>query len=488
MGGPQTSQALATLSGPPAPDSATFARWAEGQRRRRLMEGTWKPDLKGALAREYDPTRRRLLGMPDTTKNLFRSLIWQLAVLYDRPPVIWGSDAVGLMRQITDDAGLWQMASTLQQNTLAQREGFYRFDVTADLRLLVRIVPTDLLWAEAPADDPDRPHTIHEYRMRETRPGRLEWTRDVLSIQDPDRPVYRVESGDGKIDLSDFFLGRVGGLSGDLYPYRSADGDPLIPGVIYHARRTGRLWDPFTGIELVDGTLAVAGLWTQWRHLVRDASWPQRWAINASVQGIEANRNGDLAVVTDPSTLLNFRPTVPGQSSTVGQFAPGGDPKELGDAIRSYAADLAQDFDLAPADIARTHVDARSGYAIEITREAQRTAQRRFEPQFKRGDLQSLSVIAALWNAQAGSTELPEDGWDIEYPGLPYSMAERKMIMEDHKMRAELGITSKPRLLAALEGMTTDQARERLIEMQADAMIFDASPAQPTQPTPDESE
>ena len=468
--------ALGLLSGPPIPDSATAIRWTEGQRRRRLLEGLWKIDLKDALRKEFEPRRRRLLGMPDTTKNLFRSLISQLAVLYDRPPVVMheDADAVDTMNEITREAGLWQLAIMLQQQTLGLREGFYRFDVPPDTgRLLVRIVPADLLWADAWAHDPDNPHTVYEYRLRPKNDGDLDWTRDVMSIKDPDNPVFRVESGDGKTDLSDIFLPED--LSGSNYPYRRQEGTPIIPGVLYHAARTGNLFDPFRGIELVDGTLTVAGLLTQWRHLVRDASWPQRWAINAVVDGLEPNAQGDMSITTDPTTLINFRPKVPGQSSAVGQFAPGGDPLTLGNAIRDYATDLAADFEVTPADVQRVHA-SRSGYAIEITRAGQRSAQRRLEPQFNRGDVQSLEVIAALWN-RAHDTDLPEDGWSIEYLGLPLSMEERRLLMEDHTMRAALGVTSKPRLLAALEGITVDQARAQLVEIQIDNATFDTTAA-----------
>jgi len=467
------------LSGPPAPTTETGIRWKEAARRRRLLEGLWKVDLKEALAREFDPRRRRAQGPPDLSKNLFRSLITQLAVLYDRPPVIEHVDATAVeaMEAICTNGGLWQIAVTMQQMTLGIREGFYRFDVPPgeDPKLLVRIIPADLLWLDAPPDCPDQPNVMHEYRLREDSEGRKRWTRDVIDVSDPGAPFYRVESADGKVDLSDAFIGN---LSGDAYPYRKTDGTPILPGSLYHATRTGNLWDPFRGIELVDGTLVVAGLWTQWRHLVRDASWPQRWAINAVVDGLDVNKDGSATVVTDPASLLNFRPKIPGSSAAVGQFAPGGDPQALGDAIRDYAADLAADFDLSPGDIKRTHTDPRSGFAIEIERSGQRSAQRRSEPQFSRGDEASLSVIATLWNRATGST-LPEDGWGIRYLGLPLSAEERRLVMEDHKMRAEMGITSKPALLAAVEGITLDQARRQLVQFQLDNDRFEerAAPA-----------
>ena len=467
-------KAAALVSGPPAPDSETTVRWHEGQRRGRLLDGLWRYDLRLALSREFEPRRRRLQGPADVTKNLFRSLISQIAVLYDRPPLVKHDNAaaVDAMDAITSSAGLWQLATQLQQSALGLREAAYRFDVPpgGSPRLLARVVPSYLMWAVATPADPDVPVTAHEYRIRKNPEGKQIWTRDVLSIADPDRPIFRVENAEGTEDLTRQFL--PGSLSGDAYPYRRNDGTPILPIVLFHATRTGKMWDPFRGVELVDGTLTIAGLWTQWRHLVRDASWPQRWAVNCVLDGLEPNREtGDMAITTDPATLINFSPKVPGQSTAIGQFAPGGDPRELGNAIRDYAADLAADFDLSPADIQRTHTDPRSGFAIEVSRSGKRSAQRRFEPQFSRGDIQALETIATLWNRATGS-ELPETGWGIQYRGLPLGIEERKMLMEDHRIRAELGVTSKPRLLAALEGITEDQARVLLLQIQADNAIF----------------
>ena len=480
-------KAVALITGPTAPDPETAARWLEGQRRGRLLDGLWRQDLQRALSGEFEPTRLRLQGPVDVTKNLFRSLITQIAVLYDQAPLVVHEDprAALVMEQVTDDAGLWQLATSHQQSVLGLREGGYRLDVPPSTgELLVRVVPAYLLWAEAAPHDPDVPVTVHEYRIRCDEKGREMWTRDVLSIADPDRPVYRVESADGKLDMSALFLG--GSLSGDAYPYRFADGKPFLPFILYHATRTGKMWDPFRGIELVDGTLTIAGLWTQWRHLVRDASWPQRWGINVQVDGLSADGNtGDVSVMTDPATMVSFSPKVPGQGASVGQFAPGGDPKELGSAIRDYAADLAADFDLSPSDIQRTHTDPRSGFAIEVSRSGKRAAQRRFEPQFQRGDAQTLTIAAALLN-RANDAGLPEAGWSVKYRGLPLGMEERKLLMEDHKMRAEMGVTSKPHLLAQLEGITVDQARDMLRQFAVDNAEFQGM----TQPTtiPDPSE
>jgi len=93
-----------------------------------------------------------------------------------------------------------------------------------------------------------------------------------------------------------------------------------------------------------------------------------------------------------------------------------------------------------------------------------------------------MQVIAALWNRATGSN-LPEDGWGIRYLGLPLSMEERKLIMDDHRQRAELGITSKAELLSQLDGITLDQARAKLIQIDMDNARF-GLPSETSQPNP----
>ena len=193
------------IVGPTAPDPETAGRWLEGQRRGRMLNGTWRQDLERHLQKELSPTRRKMRGKIDAIRNLFRSTVKQLAVLYHQVPIIHNDDAVAVLRmeQITNNAGMWQLAISLQRQVLGLREGAYRFDWTDD-GLLVRIVPAYCMWADSDPDRPDVPVVIHEYRIRQRGDDYI-WTRDVLSIEDPDNPVYRVETADGKLDLTEDF-------------------------------------------------------------------------------------------------------------------------------------------------------------------------------------------------------------------------------------------------------------------------------------------
>lgn len=450
---------------PPIPDDDYDRERVEHSRlRHRLLTGAWKRDLEDFISREIGPVRLRSWGDVDTSKNVFRNVVAQLAVLYDSAPVISHEQpgAAEELTRIVNQAGLWQFAGHLQQVTVGMREGLYRLSVTNDEengpRLQIRVVTPDMITAEPDPDEPDRPLKICEYRLRMIG-DEYEWTQDVCSIEG--EPYYKILSAEGDEDLSGMFLGVDGGLTGENYPYY-CDGKPCLPYTMYHAERSGHLFAPYFGFELVNGTLVTAVLWTFWRHCVRDSSWPQRYAVGVRpAGGLVTDVNQNMAYIpTDPASLLNFEPSTDA-NPVLGQFQAGSDPVALGEAIRAYAADLSMDFGISETDLARLGGSPRSGYAISLSREGVRNAQRRAEPQFRRGDLETLAKVAAFWNRATGST-LPEDGYEIHYPGVPLSSEEKTQAVNEWKSLAELGVASPVDLYMMIHNVSRETATQNL--------------------------
>ena len=73
-------------SQPNHPTDATGRRWIENQRRRRMLEGGWRNDLRTRILQMVSNRRAAIWGEGDTAKNVARSIITQLATLYNRPP------------------------------------------------------------------------------------------------------------------------------------------------------------------------------------------------------------------------------------------------------------------------------------------------------------------------------------------------------------------------------------------------------------------
>ena len=432
--------------------------------RHRLLTGAWGPDLEEYIIKEIGPIRLRAWGTYDTSKNVFRNVVSQLCCLYDSPAIISHEQpgAAEELTRIVNEGGLWQFAQQLQQITVGLREGLYRLEMVpqddGSARLSVRVVSPDMILAEPDINEPDRPVKITEFRLREID-GEYEWTRDVCSIEG--EPYFRVLNKDGTEDLSGMFLGVDGGLTGpENYPYW-CEGKPCLPYTLYHAQRTGHLFAPYFGYELVTGTLLTATLWTFWKNCVKSASWPQRYAVGVRPAGGLATTDTarNMAFIpTDPASLLNFEPSSD-ITPILGQFDPGSDPVALGEAIRAYAADLSMDFGISETDLARLGGSPRSGYAISLSREGVRNAQKRAEPNFRRGDLETLSKISAFYNrVTGGNGNLPESGWQVSYPGAPMSPEEKSQAVEEWQILSELSLVSPVDLYMMIHSCSRETA------------------------------
>lgn len=477
------NQALVDPTVPIAPTAACARDWAESARRHRMLTGEWRDDLKAIMRRQFSAIRMLAIGTLDITHNLVRATAPQLAVLYLQPPPVSHDDQQGadLLMQHASDAGLWELALWRQQLDIMMRESFLSVDVvdegTPDARLLYKIVPRHLFHVEADPDNPDVPVKLWWWRKVQLRNGGTAWGRWHWDISNPDAPVFDILANAEDKSIANFTNVEAGWRE----RWRWADGKPLIPGTLYHAVRTGNLTDSHYGVEFFEGSLCSAAGWNLWRNIVKDASWPQRFSINAKPLGVQVDPATSLAVVhTDPTSILNFMPHDSGIGQTsVGQLEPGGDPVTFGNALRARDADVSAHFDMNPQDIKREHVDSRSGHAIELTRSGQRAAQRRYEPSARRGDLETISKSAAIWNRATSST-LPESGYAITYTGLPLSVEEKRELLEEFKLKIDLGIASRPALLAELDGITEAEAAERIAVI--DAAKQTTTPPQESQP------
>jgi len=469
---------------PPLPGgSDEKARRDHVRKRRRILTGQWEHDLERHLSDHFDPIRKHVQGKPDMSTNVFRSVVNQLSKLYSRPPTVHVPDEVTeeqaepFLTEV-DEAGWWQMATRLQRLTIGLRECLVRPSWSEEGGLMFRIVTPDMVYAEASANRPDQPNYVVEARPRIIE-GEEEWTWDVADLRDLDNPYFRVylaKSSDDYEDITADVLGDT--FEGAAYPFRDEEGEPVMPYVLYHAQRTGELWDTYEGMEMVEGSLTISVLWTYWLHNTRDCAWAQKWTIDAflrgtSKKGKKKDYSDHSAVTTDPSSVMQFR--TDGQTSgSIGQWNPPVDPKTLGDAIADFESRLSVHFDIGPNDFERTG-QAESGYAISIKRDAVREAQRQFEPQFNRGDSMLLTLSAIVLNAsdslEGGDVE--EAGYSLTYPGLPKTAAEIEVDLTKHEKLRALGLESLVDAYMDLHpGVTREKAIEELLRIkEEDALI-----------------
>ena len=472
---------------PPAPPDPTDSlRWDHTRLRRRMLDGLWWQDLEQRMIRHFGPQRRAAQGPRDLSSNPFRVIAREMAALYPAPPRIRhavqypatpGGEAPSPdpLDGLTGDrgaitrSGLWAQMPRVQAWTIGCREYLLRAHATATGELRYRPVPPDHVIAEASGDTPDIPALIREARLRMI-PGLRDpvWCWDVLDVRDPSAPIYRIETMDDRhTDHTERVLGAE--VSGPAYPYRRTDGTPVLPYVLYHAERMGdRLWDPYEGIETVEGSLDLAVGWSFWFHVLRDASWPQRWMANATVAGLDVGDAGSgigaarPEIETDPANVLALTAIESGNQIMVGQWQPGGDPEALARSLMQFAVRLAQDAGLPSSDLQKVSADPRSGQAIALSNEGKRAAQRRYAPHLRSSDEALVALSAVLLNRATGSA-YPEDDYSVIYSEIPLSADELASRREHAIALLAAGMISPERAYADLTpGLTEAQARQDL--------------------------
>lgn len=439
-----TAPALPVFPATPA-DYEDYARMTEQALRYRILYGGWIGDVRERVAREIGKKRADEWGIPDISANLLNAATSAVSVLYDRKPKIYGrtKPATKRMEKLLEEAGWAQLMQRVQRDTIAIREMFLHpymaLNDDGSRSLRIEMVHPHLIQIVTDPYDYQRIVKLYRWQVRDGA-----WTRDVFELEPVAR--YSVDDGYGN-DLSPNYLtgpdGRpapAGGLSGDRYPWRDQDG-PYLPWIAYHAAETGRMWDWPTLREVSEATLNVAAAWTYWRHILHNASWPQRYVAGLEVAGMgTGDHTEDRYIEPDPTLILRLvadtTSEVPGQGF-VGQFETAADLHKIGEAIQAYERRALAYAGLSPSEVMRSSGDPRSGYALAVSRDGQRESQRKYGPIFQRYDQQLLALIARMDGA------LPVDGWEVEYEMLPPSAAEMREQRDNAIQLMQAGLMSR---------------------------------------------
>jgi len=464
-----------TPSRPAMPSTYDHKRAEHQSLRIRMLSGLWLKDLKKALERHISADRVQNWGIPEASRNPFASLVGQVGgTLYREPPTVAGeAGSEPMLHQVTQ-TGLWQLQQRVSTDLIGLREVPVRADWSPRGGLLYRPLSPDQVVARALPEAPDRPVAMEEMQLRvNPETGKSEWVWEVLDITDLDHPAHLVVDADRKKDLTDLYL-----PEGD-YRYRDGDGMPFLPVAMYHAERTGKLWNSWTGIECVLGSLTVGVLTTFFVHGVKDGSFATVILMGGRVTGVEVASPGKKSrrnvISVEPGAIIEAAPVedYQGQPSVV-QLKPGFDPLTSIQALQAFEAGLAEYAGVSPADLVRTGADPRSGVSLSISREGLRSAQARVEPMLRAGDLELLGITAKILNRSTG-TSYPESGYAISYPSLPLSGGELQAQREDILAKINTGLMSKVDGFRRLHpGLTRDQAIQELQRIQRENALFPA--------------
>lgn len=494
---------------------------------RRLLYGEHREIVVDRLIRQKGAERTDVVArLVDLSTNPLKRAAASQSTLYDLPPTVAGVGDVGDVAEfaaLVSEAGLWSLMPRTQRDTLALRQMFVlvSIDQYADgpPELVYEPIPPDLTVAEADPGNPGRMARLFVARRRQRpellepgAPSVLEWFWDDYDLRDPKRPAYRIwqmgEAADGRRRLED--MTQAFGIDLDeqgwLRHARTSKGVPVMPGVKYDAQRIPALYDPYENLGLVEGSLNVCGLKTDFLHVMNSSSWRQRFGINVQVPGASEQGAPDgtarrMAVQADPSMLLILQSIDEAMTPSVGTFEAPTDPVAFLEAIHGYERDIIADSGLRSPSVQKMAGDPRSGQALEVDRDDERKLQERYKPSFRRADQELLRVSACMLN-RATASGYPEGGYVVTYQGIPESPAEKKAKREHLTSLVDAGLldpvdayirlnpgTSPPDALEAL--LRIRQTRQLLAVTNAPAAAATsadttpaAAPTEASAPTP----
>lgn len=482
--GVASSPAGTVADAPPMPsDPQEMARIQTTRQRWRLLYSQYGCDVQERLARQLATVRREAWGAPDLTAAPYEQMWEQVAVSYDTPPDVVYPTGGEPMGPLLEDAGLWSLMQRFQRDLLGLREMLMHVAVDEEGTVSFRPVRPDMVGARANPYRRDEPVRVEEWIRHET----AGWVQHIMDISDPSAPYYVVVDPQ-RTDITRDILG--GGFTGSHYPYRRADGTPVLPYVLYHAKRTGYLWDANALAAVAEGSINICVLLTFYGHVVRNTAWRQRYLMGAEPRGsgVEAADGGHSTrseVITDPGSVVLLDPQegFSGQP-LVGTWDQPVDPEALLRSIAMYERRILSAAGLSPADVTRQTADIRSGYSLAVAREAVRSLQARVEPQLRRGDRSLLALTAVLHNRATGGS-LPEEGYEVNYTGVGETPMDAALHREAMRMDIAAGLLSPVDAYMELHpGISRENAIRDLVRIANETRMFRAMQPDPEPPPP----
>jgi hypothetical protein len=403
-----------------------------------MLNGRWREDLEARVRLQVGTKRAAAWKTVDMSSNVLASTSSQLACVYNQPPSVEHPDVTSrtTVERLLMRAGWSSLMQRFQRDLIGLRENVLHVtlgtDASGQMCVNLRPVAPHLVSADPDPECPERPIVLREARYRRHETHGDGWYWDVYDVSDPTNGTYRILTPDRKRDVTAAFVAEP--TSGASYPYVGRSGRAYLPYVVYHASRTGQLWDSFFGCEIVDGTLQAGVHYSHLAHAMRSAGFPQRGFIGgravSSVVGEGETRRHE--AIADPALLLYVEADADfeGQPREF-QFKPGADIGTMSEAISKYERRVASFAGLDGSDFVRMSGDPRSGYALLISREGKREASKQYELVLEHSDAQLFALVAVLVNGEQPSANLAEDGYGVRYRALPLSAEERDAVLQE---------------------------------------------------------
>jgi hypothetical protein len=364
-----------------------------------MLYGQHEQDVNLRIIQAVGSERASAWTSADLSANPFALIYTQLSGLYQYFPNIkaQGPDLYPLLNSLRN-SGWTAFMQAFQRDTLGLRDMILHVSYVNEKAVLRPVFP-DLCEAFVQPENNELV-LLKEWRLYEGAWERWVWVKGLLTRLTADGALL------------------------ESTPLVDARGEEVFPFVVYHASGSAAsFWDPYTGREVVEGSLNLAVQYTLFQHSILNATYAQRYVINAQPAGLQEVQ-GRAQIVGDASVILALEAgeNQSAGTSSAGQWSAPYSPKELIEAIAIYEQRILG-IALGTAEVARTTSDIRSGYSLAVTREARKEAQEVFSEIFRPRDIEVLNLIARL------------SGFDINVYDINYvleSPSERKRNMLEY--------------------------------------------------------
>lgn len=451
---------------PPMPTPADQMRALRQTNRYALMSEDFEDLLISYMEPRVGADRLAQWGPPDTSADPLAELCRQFSTpgLYGSRPTVShqapvAQEMVGAGGWL-DLAGLWTAMQTVQYLTLGMGDWPVHYDATPEDGITLNLVCPADIWVWSTQDRPDVPVVLWWLRQRPvTTPTGTRWTyawdQWDLGERAPDGeeirlPSFRVVEAGGihdGMDITNLVIrgAPIGGYVGADYRWRKATGRPFLPWVIYRAVDSKKQWNTEHKLGATRGSLNAATHWTYAGHCARDASGTA--VIAAGLVPIMGNvqnageKDKIQTVSLSPGAIL-YHQTMDNAQPFVQEVGPGGNLKEVSEFAHAYELKQLSRWGISADDVQKTSADPASGAALYISNQAKRQYAAQVRPLFERGDLEALSICAALLRL-AGLGDYPETGYSITYAEIPRSAAEMQAARDQTDWDLEHGHISE---------------------------------------------
>jgi len=464
-------------------DQNETKRWRFTREARLILQDNWEQLLVQYLATQLNTQRLDAIGRPSSTLNLFRDVVSQLAIQYYKPLTINHAEAtteqLSELGELIQTVSLHSYQQTNSEYVIGLRESFICIKLSVDDNgknvVRLEVVAPDTV--QCITDDSGQ----LVYFRREGRwliPNTREYVEgwEEYSLLDS-IATYRIYKYTDGTDLTNVIYPE-GFLGLKEYPFYDAEDIAFIPVAKYRARTTNDEFNPYHFSELVEGTLQVGALWTYWNRAVRDASWPQRWVLNAQPAGLSNTHDGlgapfnTATVSTDPTSILVFT-SEDGKQVNIGQYEPGGDPEKIQRSIEAYQASIVRCAGIHSSDLEDV-ASNQSGIAISLKKASQRRLAQQYVEEFRKADLDLLYKLVTVYNEYINEgADLPTTGYTLQYNLLPASPEEMQSEINVSTALVNAGFLSKVDVYMQLNpGMSRKDAEAHLIRIKQENTQF----------------